>query len=493
MNIIKKDSQDQSKEVDKDILEEDKVLLNLINSEITNPDEETILYENDVNNLERAKQKMLSSLEREGLLELYLKIEKPIINILKIMKENGIKLDKNILTEQANFLRKRLEILEKEIYKMAEEEFNISSPKQLGYILYEKLKLGEKIKKTAGGALSTNANQLEKIKEKNPIVEKVLEHRELSKLLSTYVDTLGNYVESDGRIHSTFVQTGTTTGRFSSENPNLQNLPVKSEEGLMVRKAFVASVGYKFISIDYSQIDLRSVAILSNDPHLLEIFKTGTDVHTGVAAKVFKVSLNEVTSEMRRKAKTINFGILYGMGVTALKESMQVERKEAQEFYDDYRETFKVMIDYLEKVKVEATRLGYTETLFKRRRYVPLLKSKMPFIRAQGERIAINAPVQGTTADILKLAMIDIQDYILNNHLENKIKILLQIHDELILEVDESLVKAEADNLKNIFTNVLKWRLKEKSWQEMILKGTSVEKVPLKAEVSVGDNLYELK
>ncbi len=436
---------------------------------------------------------MLKTLQKENLLELYLNIEKPIIYILKSMKSNGIKLDKEVLKEQAKFLRKRLEILEKEIYRLSEEEFNISSPKQLGYILYEKLKLGEKIKKTAGGALSTNANQLEKIKDKNPIIEAVLEHRELSKLLSTYVDTLGDYVESDGRIHSTFVQTGTTTGRFSSENPNLQNLPVKSEEGLMVRKAFISDKGFKFISIDYSQIDLRSVAILSNDPQLLDIFKSGTDVHTGVAAKVFKVKLDEVTSEMRRKAKTINFGILYGMGVTALKESMQVERKEAQEFYDEYRETFKVMINYLEKVKAEATRIGYTETLFKRRRYVPLLKSKMPFLRSQGERIAINAPVQGTTADILKLAMIDINNYITKNKLESKIKILLQIHDELILEVKEELVKEESENLKNIFEKVLIWRLKEKVWQEMILKNTSVSKVPIKAEVSIGNNLYELK
>lgn len=479
--------------VDEDLLLELKVLMNLVNSEFTNPGLETIFYETDTNNGEEAKDKLLETLAKEDLTNLYLLMEKPIIQILKDMHKNGVSLNTEILKEQSQFLKKRLEILEKSIYKKAEEEFNISSPKQLGYILYEKLKLGEKIKKTAGGALSTNANQLDKIKDKNPIIEEVLEYRELSKLVSTYVDTLPNYVESDGKIHSTFVQTGTTTGRFSSENPNLQNLPVKSEEGLMVRKAFIASTGFKFLSIDYSQIDLRSAAILSQDPHLLEIFKSGVDVHTGVAARVFKVKESEVTSEMRRKAKTINFGILYGMGVTALKDSMQVERKEAQEFYDEYKETFQVMMNYLEKVKNEATEKGYTETLFKRRRYIPLLKSKMPFLKAQGERLAINAPVQGTTADILKLAMLDINDYLKENKLAKDIKIILQIHDELVLEVKEDLIEKEAEHLKNIFEEVLIKRMKDTTWKHMILQDTAISKVPLKAEVKSGNNLYELK
>lgn len=474
-------------------LAELKVMMNLVNSEMTNPDLESILEETNAFDSEDAKDKLIEELKKENLFDLYNKVEKPIIHILEEMKRNGIILDPNILKQQSEILGKRLKELEKEIYKDAEEEFNISSPKQLGYILYEKLKLGEKIKKTAGGALSTNASQLEKLKENNKIVRDVLEYRELSKLLSTYIDTLPNYIEKDRRIHSTFVQTGSSTGRFSSESPNLQNLPVKSNDGLSVRKAFLSEKGFKFLSIDYSQIDLRSVAILSKDPSLLEIFKNGTDVHTGVASKVFKIKEEDVTSEMRRHAKTINFGILYGMGVAALKDSMKVERKDAQEFYDEYRKTFKVMMEYLEEVKNKALKYGFTETILKRRRQIPLLKSKLPFLKAQAERVAINAPVQGTTADILKLAMIDVDEYIKKNKLEKDIKILLQIHDELIFEIKDNIVDRESDNFKKIFEEVFKKRLKDKDWENIFLKNTKIEEVPLKAEFKIGESLYDLK
>ncbi|MEA4910805.1 DNA polymerase I, thermostable [bioreactor metagenome] len=474
-------------------LAELKVLTNLWNSEITNPSLETILESTSTDGAAEAKEYLEEELKKENLWDLYTLMEEPIISILKTMKKNGILLDKNILKEQSIILHSKLEKIEKEIFKEAEEEFNISSPKQLGYILYEKLKIGEKIKKTAGGALTTNAAQLEKLKENNKIVANVLEHRELSKLLSTYVDTLPAYVEEDGRIRSTFVQSGTSTGRFSSENPNLQNLPVKSEEGLNVRKAFITEKGFKFLSVDYSQIDLRSVAILSKDPNLLEIFKKGTDVHAGVAAKVFSIDESEVTSEMRRKAKTINFGILYGMGVTALKDSMQVDRKEAQDFYDEYKKTFNVMIDYLEKVKLDAKKNGYTETLFKRRRQIPLMNSKLPFLKAQGERIAINAPVQGTTADILKLAMIDVDEYIKNQALEKDVKILLQIHDELVLEVKAQIIDKVSEDLKNIMEEVLEKRLEDKNWQNIMLQDTNASLIPLKVDVEIGDSLYEVK
>ncbi len=474
-------------------LSELKVLMNLWNSEITNPDLETILEETSADSKEEAREFLEERLKAENLWELYNLIEKPVIPILEKMKKNGILLDKNILQEQSKVLHARLKEIEKEIFKEAEEEFNISSPKQLGYILYEKLKIGEKIKKTAGGAPTTNAAQLEKLKENNKIVANVLDHRELSKLLSTYIDTLPNHVEEDGRIRSSFIQSGTSTGRFSSENPNLQNLPVKSEEGLNVRKAFIAEKGFSFLSVDYSQIDLRSVAILSKDPNLLEIFQKGTDVHAGVAAKVFNIDQSEVSSDMRRKAKTINFGILYGMGVTALKDSMQVDRKEAQDFYDEYKKTFHVMIDYLERVKIDAKRDGYTETLFKRRRQIPLLNSKLPFLKAQGERIAINAPVQGTTADILKLAMIDVDEYIQKNNLENDVKILLQIHDELILEIREDLIDKISEDVKEIMEKVLEKRIKNIEWQNIMLQNTAVTEVSLKVDKEIGKNLFEVK
>lgn len=492
-NNKEEESKTQEKEIDQDILADLKIMLNLINSEITNPTLEIILEETSSDTEVEAKEYLEEELQKEDLLKVFNFIEKPIKRILKKMKKNGILLDKEILKEQSFALHKKLKDLEEEIHKEAEEEFNISSPKQLGYILYEKLKLGEKIKKTATGALSTNASQLEKIKEKNKIVRDVLDYRELSKLLSTYIDALPNFVEEDGRIRSDFIQSGTSTGRFSSENPNLQNLPAKSEIGLNVRKSFIREKGFKLVSADYSQIDLRSAAILSKDPNLLEIFQKGVDVHSGVASKVFGVTENEVNLEMRRKAKIINFGILYGMGVTALKDSMEVERGEAQEFYDEYKKTFKILMDYLDNVKEFAKNNGYTETLFKRRRYIPLLKSKLPFLKAQGERIAINAPVQGTTADILKLAMIDIDDYIVSNHLEKDVKILLQIHDELVLEIKEELVAKVSENIKTIMENVLSKRIKDKDWDDLILKDTAIGLIPMKVDIAIGDSLFDIK
>lgn len=470
-----------------------KVMLNLLNSEITNPDEEQILTFTKSDSLKEAKKVLKERLEKENLKKLFDLVEKPIIHILKEMNKNGILLDKNILKEQSENLHKKVENLQKEIFEEAKEEFNISSPKQLGVILYEKLKLGEKIKKTATGAYSTNAEQLEKLKDSHKIINLVLEYRELTKLLSTYVDALPNFVKEDGRIHSEFIQTGAATGRFSSENPNLQNLPAKSGEGVLVRRAFTVEKNKKLFSLDYSQIDLRSAAILSKDENLIDIFQKGIDVHTGVAARVFKVDEDKVDGDMRRKAKVINFGVLYGMGVTALKDSMKVDRKEAQEFYDEYKKTFSTLNNYLEIVKEEAKKNGFTETLLGRRRQIPLLKSKLPFLKAQGERIAINAPIQGTTADILKLAMIDMDEYIKENKLENKIKILLQIHDELILEIDEDIVEKEKVNLKNILENVLDKRLNDKNWKDLFIKDAEIDKVKLKSDLSIGDNLYELK
>ncbi|MDQ1281851.1 MAG: polymerase [Patescibacteria group bacterium] len=470
-----------------------KVMLNLLNSEITNPEIDQILDFTKVDSLNEAREVLEDRLKKENLTNLFELVEKPIIEILREMKKNGILLDKEILKQQSENLHAKVRELEKEIFAHAKEEFNISSPKQLGVILYEKLKLGEKIKKTAGGSLSTNAGELEKLKDSHEIINLVLEYRELTKLLSTYVDTLGNFVKEDGRIHSDFIQTGTTTGRFSSENPNLQNLPARSGEGILVRKAFIAAKNKKLFSLDYSQIDLRSAAILSKDENLIDIFKNGADVHTGVAARVFKVSEDKVDSDMRRKAKVINFGILYGMGVNALKDSMKVDRKEAQEFYDEYKKTFSTLNDYLEKVKEDARKNGFTETLLGRRRQIPLLKSKLPFLRAQGERVAINAPIQGTTADILKLAMIDIDKYIKENNLSEKVKILLQIHDELILEVDEECVDKEKNVLKNILENVLEKRLNDKKWKDLFITNTAIEEVFIKSDLKIGDNLYELK
>ncbi len=492
-DLIDQNSNENKYENDTEIFLENKVLLNLIDSEITNAEKEIILEKANTKNLNEAKENFIKIIKEQDLLDLYNKVEYRIIGILSEMKKVGIFLNIKTLKKQEEILKERLNNLEKEIFKIAGEEFNIASPKQLGHILYEKLKIGEKIKKTAGGILSTNVKELEKLKEKNIIVQKVLEYRKLFKLLNTYVETLPNYVDQNNIIHSTFIQTGTTTGRFSSESPNLQNLPAKGEDGLVIRKAFESRTGFIFLSIDYSQIDLRSAAILSGDKNLINIFNEDIDVHTGVASKIFKIKESEINTQMRNYAKTINFGILYGMGVLALKDSMKVSRKEAQEFYDEYKKTFNIMMNYLENVKIKAKESGYTETLLKRRRYIYSLKSSIPFLRAQGERIAINAPVQGTTSDILKLAMIDVYDYIKENRLEEKVNIILQIHDELILEIKENLIDKIKYTIKDIFENVLTKRIKDINWKHMFLKDNFVEEVKLKAEIKTGKNLYELK
>jgi DNA polymerase-1 len=305
-----------------------------------------------------------------------------------------------------------------------------------------------------------------------------LEYREFTKLLSTYVDLLPTYVQEDGRIHAHFVQTGAGTGRFACVDPNLQNLPVKSELGQKVRESFIAGKGNVLLSCDYAQIDLRAAAILSKDPHLVDIFEKNIDVHTGTAARVFGVKEKDVTSDMRRKAKAINFGILYGMGVTSLKEGMGVERKEAQEFYDQYKKTFSRLMDYLEEVKAFAWKHGYTETLLGRRREVPLLKSPLPFLRAQGERIAINAPIQGTSADVIKLATLDATEYITAKGLEGKVKLALQIHDELVFEIDKDIAEKVADDLVVVLENVLTKR--------------KLTDLPIKVSRSLGANLQAI-
>ncbi len=458
-----------------EVLNEFRVMVNLLHSEMTNASFVDIQNVTKETTEEKIREALLSQLKKENLIELFETVEKPLMEVLKAMNIVGITLDVHKLEVMSKELHAQVSLLEKDIHTLAGKEFNIASPKQLGDVLYDTLGLGSKIKKTKTGQKSTNVSELEKIQDEHPVVPKILEYRELTKLLSTYVDLLPTFVKEDGKIHARFIQTGAGTGRFSCEDPNLQNLPVKSELGQKVRGAFVASKGKVLLSCDYAQIDLRSAAILSHDPHLVEIFEKGIDVHTGTAARVFGVDEKDVTSDMRRKAKAINFGILYGMGVTALKEGMGVERKEAQEFYDQYKATFVRLMEYLEEVKASAWKYGYTKTLLGRRREVPLLKSPLPFLRAQGERIAINAPIQGTSADILKLAMLDTFSYITENKLEGKVDLLLQIHDELVFEIDEDMKDEVADKLASILENVLKKR--------------NLTNLPLAVTKSLGANL----
>ena len=460
------------------VLDEFRVMVNLLHSEMTNATFVDIQNITKETTEEKVREVLMKQLEEEKLLDLFTTVEKPIIGILKEMNRVGISLDVEKLQIMSKEIHAQVTILEQKIHELVGQEFNIASPKQLGEVLYEKMGLGSKIKKTKTGQKSTNVTELEKIKDEHSVVSLILEYRELTKLLSTYVDLLPTFVKEDGKIHAHFIQTGAGTGRFSCEDPNLQNLPVKSELGQKVRGAFIAGKGKVLLSCDYAQIDLRAAAILSQDKNLVEIFEQGIDVHTGTAARVFGVAEKDVTSDMRRKAKAINFGILYGMGVTALKEGMGVERKEAQDFYDQYKATFVRLMEYLEEVKAYAWKHGHTMTLLGRRREVPLLKSPLPFLRAQGERIAINAPIQGTSADILKLAMIDATAYIKENALGDKVSLLLQIHDELVFEIDESIAEKVSQDLAGILENVLKKR--------------NLSYLPLTVTRSLGANLQVL-
>lgn len=472
------EKEEAKEEVDDRALRELRVMANLLHSEMTNSALFDIQQAFGVKKVEELKKELLELLKKEGLFTLYEEVELPVIAILEKMHISGIKLDAQFLKKMSVELHEEVARLEKNIFALTGKEFNIASPKQLGDILYDTMGLGSKIKKTKTGQKSTNVNELEKIKDEHEVVPLILEYREVTKLLSTYIDTLPTFIQEDGRVHAKFIQTGAGTGRFSCEDPNLQNLPVKTELGKKVREAFVAEKGKVLLSCDYAQVDLRAAAILSKDQHLVEIFEKGIDVHTGTAARVFHVKESDVTPLMRRHAKAINFGILYGMGVTALKEGMGVERAEAQEFYDQYKVTFTRLMEYLEEVKAYAWNHGYTLTLLGRRREVPLLKSPLPFLRAQGERIAINAPIQGTSADILKLAMIDADAYIKENKLENKVKLLLQIHDELVFELDEDI----KSDVANSITATL----------EKVLSKRGLSDLPLVVSSSLGPNLKSL-
>jgi DNA polymerase-1 len=461
-----------------DKLEELRVMVHLLHSEMTNAS--VVDIQNVTGKKEAADMYgvLKAELEKEKLWHLFVEVECPLIPLVKHMGLNGIRLDVKALKKMSETLHTQVSALEKKIYKETGVEFNIASPKQLGEVLYETLALGIKIKKTKTGAKSTNITELEKIKDEHPSIPLIIEYRELTKLLSTYIDLLPTYVKEDGKVHAHFLQTGAGTGRFACEDPNLQNLPVKSELGQKVREAFVASEGNVLLSCDYAQIDLRAAAILSGDKHLVEIFENNIDVHTGTAARVFGVAEKDVTPDMRRKAKAINFGILYGMGVTALKEGMGVERKEAQEFYDQYKSTFVRLMEYLEEVKAYAWKHGHTVTLLGRRREVPLLKSPLPFLRAQGERIAINAPIQGTSADILKLAILDADEYIKEKKLEDKVKLVMQIHDELVFEIDKNIAEDVANGLVDVLQSVLSKR--------------KLTQLPLIVSKSLGANLHAL-
>jgi len=463
------------------------VMLWLLESDRTNPSYDDIIdYGRSYFNTTDFKKITLAlekRLKEEELIDVFKNIEEPLLEVISYLNSVGVKLDTKYLATLSKTMHAELKELEKNIYKFAGVDFNINSPKQMGEILYDKLGLKPKnAKKTSGGQRSTRESELQKMLDDHPIIKEILRYRELQKLVSTYIDNLPAMISPDGRLRTTFIQTGSATGRMASQNPNLQNIPIRTKESKSIRKAFVAESGYKIVSIDYSQIELRIAAILSGDKKLIDIFHRGEDVHRGVALRVFGVNADEVTSEMRRKAKVINFGILYGMGVNALRQNLgsDTPREEAQEFLNAYFNTFTRLAEYLEETKAFARQHGYTITLFGRKRHFPGITSGAPFIRAAAERMAINAPIQGTAADVMRLSMIDVYNHIKELKLFDDVKMLLQVHDELVFEIKEERLEAELPVLKKIMEDVLVSK-KKKNYG-----------VPILADVEVGDNWAEL-
>ena len=394
-------------------------------------------------------------IEKAGVEHLFYEIEMPLMPVLASMEMNGVCLDTDSLKETSEVLTNRLKDIEEKIYKLAGQEFNIASPKQVGEILFDKLKIVEKAKKTKTGQYVTNEEVLQGLKHKHEIVGNILEHRGLKKLLGTYIDALPSLVNKrTGRIHTSFNQTITSTGRLSSSDPNLQNIPVRGEDGKEIRKAFIPEEGCLFFSADYSQIELRVMAHLSDDENMIEAFREGYDIHAATAAKIYKENINEVSRDQRTKAKRANFGIIYGITVFGLAERLDISRDEAKQLIDGYFETFPKVKEYMETAKETARKNGYVETLFKRRRYLADINSRNATVRGFAERNAINAPIQGTAADIIKVAMINIYNRFNQEGIRSKM--ILQVHDELNFSVypeeKEKVEKIVLEEMQSAFS-----------------------------------------
>ena len=415
-------------------------------------------------------------LKENKLIELFTNIEMPLIEVLVEMEMNGIKIDVQYLNDLAKKTEQRINGLIKKIHELAGQEFNVSSPKQLKEILFDKLNLSiEGIGKTKTG-LSTAADELEKLRGLHPIIELIEEYRELTKLQSTYIEALPKLADKKtNRVHTEFNQTITATGRLSSSNPNLQNIPIRTELGREIRKAFVAEKGNKIISADYSQVELRVIACLSGDKTMMEVFERGEDIHAATAAKIFNIELKDVTKEMRYSAKEVNFGILYGMGAWGLSSRKKISRVEAKDFIDKYFKSFNKVKDYLDQVKEDARQKGFVETMFGRKRYLPEINSGVQQVRAAAERMAVNMPIQGTAADLMKIAMIEVFRELKKTLQQSEIKMLLQVHDELVFEAPQELAKKIAKIIDEKMEKVHKLC------------------VPIKVETEVGDNWQDLE
>ena len=396
----------------------------------------------------KLKNILQDELKKEGIEELFYNIEMPLVPVLAYMERNGARIDTTALKDTSVLFSKRLADIEEQIYSLAGEPFNIASPKQVGDILFGKLKIVDKPKKTKTGQYVTSEEVLAQLQHRHPIVKNILQYRGLKKLLSTYIDALPEIVNSrTGKIHTSYNQTVTATGRLSSSNPNLQNIPIRDEDGKEVRKAFVPDDGCLFLSVDYSQIELRIMAHLSGDKNMIDDFRSGYDIHAATAAKVYKKPIDEVTKDERRKAKVANFGIIYGISVFGLAERMNVDRREAKELIENYFATYSGVQQYIENCKQEAKAKGFVETIYRRKRYLPDINSHNAVVRGYAERNAVNAPIQGSAADIIKVAMINIYRRFKAESLKSTM--ILQVHDELNFNVfpdEKDIVLAIVEN-----------------------------------------------
>ena len=407
------------------------------------------------------KEGLPSKLKKEGLENIFNEIELPLVDVLRSMEELGIKINKNEVKKLLTKYNKELKVLEKKIYKEAGEEFNINSPQQLSKILFEKLDIEPRGRATKSGLHSTRAEKLQELKEEHSIINLIIKYRESFKIKSTYLEPL---FKLGDRVHTTFLQTSTATGRLSSQNPNLQNIPS------VVKKVFIASSGYELVSLDYSQIELRILAGLSNDPKMLKAFKADQDIHRLTASQVFDIPLDKVTSEERNMAKTLNFGIVYGMGAVAFARSSGLSRKEARHFIEEYFSDFKKIKKWQEEVKERARKNGYVENLNGRKRWLPAITSTNKFLSSEAERAAINMPIQSLAADIIKLAMIKVHQQYKNDD----VRLLLSIHDELLFEIKSDKVNSVVKKITQIMESVYNFP------------------VHLKVDVSVGKNWADL-
>ena len=420
----------------------------------------------------KLKHALEKELKEQGAEKLFYEIEMPLVPVLAYMERNGVRVDTEALKQTSEHFTARMNQIEEEVHRLAGTDFNIASPKQVGEVLFDKLHIVEKAKKTKTGQYVTSEEVLESLRGKHKIVGKILEHRGLKKLLGTYIDALPLLINPEtGKIHTSFNQTVTATGRLSSSNPNLQNIPIRNEDGKEIRKAFIPEDGCEFFSADYSQIELRIMAHLSGDKNMIEAFREGDDIHAATAAKVYKIAIEDVTREQRSKAKTANFGIIYGISVFGLAERMNVPRQEAKELIDGYFETYPQIKEYMEKSIERARANGYIETIFGRKRFLPDINSRNAVVRGYAERNAINAPIQGSAADIIKVAMIKIFQRFQSESIRSKM--ILQVHDEL----NFSVVPEEKEKVQQIVMEEM-----EKAY---------LMQVPLKADCGWGNNWLE--